>query len=160
MNIKEIQILPGKIYENHEEIIEQVLRDGKEYRPAVCPLDVIRGECGDCYDTCILNAFQSGGKYRYVEGIAQNPHTLQWIIHSWLTDGFVAYDPTWKAMVNGVEVPLPVRYIGIEMDRFLVYEFIKATEYKAILVNGYRNYSLSRKIYEPTKNRKTFQKSI
>jgi hypothetical protein len=130
------------------QIIQHVLEHGKEYEPAICPDDVERGPVGHCFDHCILAAFNSDGKYRYVEGIARDPSTHDsWIYHAWLTDGEHVFDPTWRAYsdwAESKEIPVPTQYVGIEMDMKEVGKFMVATEHQAILKNGYRNPTLAR----------------
>lgn len=88
-------------------------------------------------------------KYRYVEGMAMDPRDPErWIMHAWLTDadGGRAYDPTWQAIHprTSQTLPFPTQYIGIEMDMKAVAAFVIKTEYKSVLVNGWRYRSLAR----------------
>lgn len=120
---------------------EYIEKRGKHYRPMTCPDYVERGKVGDCFDVCMLNA----AKYpqlRYVEGIAAHPFRENvWIYHAWLTDGEYAFDPTWGMEYKDGSRVLPVltTYYGIELDTATMARFMRATEYKAIMANGWRN---------------------
>ena len=117
---------------------------GKSYIPAIAPKHLERGKVGDCFDTCVLAAVRHGVKY--VEGAARNPLTKEWILHAWVTDGVHAWDLTWQANINGVEQPVPTEYIGLEMDTRLVVDFMRATKYKGILDNAWRDLERVNKI--------------
>lgn len=123
-----------------EDLVEYVLRHGKEYIPAVRPNDLSIGQLGMCFDQSMLNAIK--GKYRYVEGIAQHPHeSYRWMIHAWVTDGVYVFDPTWRRVDRATkkEVPLSmIKYVGIEMDVRKVAQFMGETEYMSVLANGWR----------------------
>jgi len=72
-----------------------------------------------------------------------------------LTDGVHAFDLTWgmyfgkskeEAEKAGRVLPLPIDYIGIEMDAKDVAEFYRATQYKSVLHNGWRDEQRSEKL--------------
>lgn len=129
--------------DRNQKSIQYALKHGKRYEPALSPQDVTRGRVGDCYDTCVLNALKQ--KYRYVEGIAQNPmHPDQWMPHAWLTDGKFAYDPTWRAVINDKEAPVPTMYIGFEIPIEAIARFMTRTKYKSILANAWRSPELAK----------------
>lgn len=125
--------------ELEEKRAKYIFKNGKQYKPALCPSNIIRGKVGDCFDVCLLNAVKFG--YGYVEGLAMNPNNKEeWILHAWLTDGDNAFDPTWKAIDNeGVEKPIPTVYFGLPMDTFRVFDFVKETEYKSVIENFDKN---------------------
>ncbi len=112
------------------------------------PDDIKRGEIGDCFDHCVIQAMVSKGKYRYVEGVALIDG--KWIYHAWLTDekGFHAFDPTWRAQNDAGEIkniPLnSIHYLGVVMNLEKVVEFMRKTEYKAVLKNYYRAEDLAK----------------
>jgi hypothetical protein len=115
---------------------------GRIFIPALLPADIPRGNTGDCFDHCLLIAakcdYDGNKKYRYVEGMARDPLTGDWILHAWLTDahGVNAYDPTWKAHDNaGAERPVPTDYRGVAMATQLVVRFVTETEYKSVFAN-------------------------
>lgn len=116
-----------------------VLSKGKQYKPAILPAGIGRGNLGDCFDWCMLQAMNNR-HLCYVEGLAQNPEDPEsFVYHAWLTDGIHAFDPTWKAIDNnGIERPLPVVYLGVEMDMMEVAAFVSHTKYKGILANQWR----------------------
>lgn len=127
---------------------------GKEYIPAILPVGVRRGEVGDCFDVCVIEALRNP-HLRYVEGVASIPRTeadwdkeKEWIIHSWLTDGKHAFDPTWNAFKEGKEILIPSIYLGIEMDTKAVVDFMKTTKYKSVLIHGPKNKVLSEKCFK------------
>lgn len=137
-----------------EEIVERVLRVGKQYEPALLPPDIARGETGKCFDTALIAALTSSGKYRYVESVAMayagrdmlDKLKGTWVLHAWLTDGEHAFDPTWYALnPQGVEVPFPGIYVGIEMDTMAAADFVRRTEYQGILANAWRHPKLAEK---------------
>lgn len=125
-------------------IVDYVLENGFHYVSTVCPDDVKRGPIGTCFDTAMVNAL--GGKYRYVEGLAKNKKTGEWMLHGWIAGGQMmheAYDPTWKCVVqmkDGSEilVAVPTEYVGIEMDTMLMVKFMMKTKYCSVLANGWR----------------------
>lgn len=116
-----------------------VISRGKEYTPALLPEGIKRGRPGDCFDWSMIQTLKNK-QYRYVEGLAYNPHRPgEWVYHAWLTDGVHAFDPTWMATdVFAIEKPVPTVYIGIEFDIMEVAKFVKETEYKAVLANHWR----------------------
>jgi len=129
-----------------KDIQDYIFKHGKRYEPANFPPDLEKGEVGDCYDTCILNVVKNP-KYRYVEGIAAHPFKENvWIMHAWLTDGVHAYDPTWRIEYKQDDLPVLTLYYGIEMDTAKVVEFMRATEYKSVMGNGWRNLEISEQI--------------
>lgn len=129
------------------EQFDLINRLGKKYTPAVCPDDIKRFDVGMCFDACIWNAIYHP-QYRYVEGVVLLHGDLQWKLHAWLTDGKHAFDPTWKADVNGEEKPIPATYIGIEMGTKEVAKFMKVTEYQGVIANRWRNEDLAVKALE------------
>lgn len=121
---------------------------GKQYYSAILPKEIVRGKVGDCFDYCLAIAVILP-KYRYVEGIAMvnvGTPTAGFIHHAWLTDeeGLVAYDPTWRADREGIEMPMPAHYIGVLMHTDKVMEFVTKTEYKAVLENYWRDEELAK----------------
>lgn len=118
---------------------------GKRHYSATLPKEIPRGPVGDCFDWCIVVALKFP-QYEYVEGIVYNPIAKKWIYHAWLTDGTHAFDPTWKAVNDdGAEIPLHMmHYIGVQMDKTKVADFMRETEYKAVLKNYWRNKDLAR----------------
>jgi len=123
---------------NEKEIQDYVLKNGKEYSPRVLPKDIRRGPVCHCFDNCALVALYNK-KYKYVEGYATNPITKEWMAHAWLTDGENAYDPTWLGFDDfGREVPMPSRYVGIEMPIKNVVKIMLKTERAGVLVNAWR----------------------
>ncbi len=133
-----------RLAEHNGFIMSLLSKYGREYRRAVLPKDINRGPTGKCFDWCALQAaahHKQGGKYRYVEGIASDPERPgEWILHAWLTDGIHAFDPTWAAIhdVTGKEVPIPARYIGIEMPILKVARFMNITGYQSAIGNHWR----------------------
>lgn len=134
------------------QIIETLMRIGKTYQPALLPEGIERGRVGKCFDTCMMAAMRNRN-LRYVEGIAMTVAGRdmldklkgKWILHSWLTDGEKAYDPTWLAKdPHGNEVPMPTAYIGIEMDIKDVAAFVSNTEYAGVIANRHRNPELAK----------------
>lgn len=121
------------------------MKHGKQYIPALPPKSMHRGIVGDCFDICLVNALTNPA-LRYVEGMAMNPKVEgEWILHAWLTDGEHAFDPTWKAFTeDNEEVPLPTYYIGFEMETPKVAAFVKATGYKSVVDNSWRNPELAK----------------
>lgn len=128
-----------------KKIEEEILAIGKTYIPAPLPEDIPRGKVGDCFDHCILVALT--GRYRYVEGIARAPDNKgQWILHSWLTDGVNAYDPTWHMEDGeGRIYPVNTEYVGVEMDAKDVVRFMIVTGYRSVFANAWRNPELADK---------------
>lgn len=130
-------------------IIEFLSEKGKKYEACPVPAGLIRGEVGSCYDTCLM-ACLLHPHLRYVEGLARNPLTGEWILHAWVTDSEnkLAFDLTWKAINNETnqEVFIPTDYIGVKMDTKKVIEFVKKTEYKGILANRGKDPELVREI--------------
>lgn len=125
----------------NREVQEYIEKHGKFYRPMTCPDYVMRGKVGDCFDVCMLNAAKFR-HLRYVEGIAAHPFQENvWIYHAWLTDGEHAFDPTWGLQhKDGGQVrPVLTIYHGIELDTRKMAEFMRATDYKAVMANGWRN---------------------
>lgn len=120
-----------------KDVYEFMLKHGKRYIPRLLPHDIPRGKFAHCFDNCAKVALDR--KYRYVEGVAQNPKTGEWIMHAWLTDGKYAYDPTWKAYDDaGQEIPFPSLYIGREMEVERVAAFMMQTQYAGIFPNAHR----------------------
>lgn len=122
-------------------IQQYIMKHGKQYQPATCPEYIKRGEVGDCFDTCVLNLL-TNKHLRYIEGLAAHPFEENvWILHSWLTDekGEVAYDPTWMNNYNGEALPVLTIYMGIEIPTDTLLKFMRTTEYKSIMANGWRN---------------------
>ncbi len=130
---------------------EKIHTHGKRYIGTRLPDELGRGKIGDCFDHCIVLAMHFP-KYRYVEGLAKVPGNKSWIHHAWLTDetGEMAYDPTWYAKTdNGEEVGLSmIHYVGVVMDTMKVADFVRTTEYKAVLKNYWRAPELANKIFE------------
>lgn len=122
--------------------IRHLLVHGNRYVPALLPDDLERLKFGHCYDNCAATALIHKGtsKYRYVEGIAIVPGKRP-IPHAWLTDGVHAFDLTWFAHDGeGNERPMSVvTYIGIEMPINAVIDFMKATKYSGVFMNGWRD---------------------
>lgn len=116
-----------------------VSKQGIQYKPALLPKDIERGQPGDCFDWCMMQVLNNRD-YRYVEGVAQDPtDPSNWVYHAWLTDGVHAFDPTWQAVDNnGIEHAVPTIHVGIEFDIKEVAEFVSVTEYKAVLANKWR----------------------
>lgn len=131
-----------------EKIIEKVLIHGKTYQPAMLPneLQGRRGRVGDCFDHTLVVSLTT--EYKYVEGIAKRPTTGDWVLHAWLTDGQHAFDLTWgvEFRKGGVLFPLPTEYIGIEIDKEGVVDFLRAVKYKSVLHNGWRDEQRSEKL--------------
>lgn len=129
---------------NESQIQHLIENYGKEYTPALLPIDLNRGKLGTCFDTCMIQALSSR-KYRYVEGVAKSFNSDEWKLHAWLTDGEYAFDPTWRATDNtsGEEIAFPGQYIGIEMDTLKVAAFMANTEYQGVLANRWRNTELA-----------------
>ncbi len=123
--------------ETKEQIEAYVDQWGKEYIPALLPSDLERMELNQCFDNCAVLAIKNP-QYKYVEGFAISPHTGEKILHAWLTDGVYAYDPTWRALKGGVDVPVPTQYKGIEVKTEDVLTWWKETEYAGILANSWR----------------------
>lgn len=121
-----------------QRIKEYVELHGFPHKPALLPEKIIRGRVGDCFDCCIINALRNPD-LKYVEGIARNPLTGDWIYHAWLTNGRDAFDPTWRMILAGEEHPMKTEYIGIQMETNDVAAFMQATQYKAVLENGWRD---------------------
>ena len=119
-------------------------KNGKPFIPEDLPDDIQMGRVGDCYDTSAIIATRR--KYRYVEGLARNPLTGEWILHAWVTDGLYAYDPTWFTVCDGKHLKVKTDYIGIEMDIETVALFMGKTGYKAIVANHWRNREISKKM--------------
>lgn len=119
---------------------------GRVYIPEDLPDDIPYKQLHHCFDDCAVIALQ--GKYRYVEGLARNPMTGEWILHAWLTDhtGIVAYDPTWKAIKNGKAMAVQTRYIGVQMNIMNVAKFMMETKYQGVFANAWRSPELARKI--------------
>lgn len=140
-----------------KEVIESkgVLFDEVE----VLPDDIQRGEVGECFDNAALAAFQSNGKYLYVEGYAYVAKEDKWYYHSWLTpadtvdsEKHIAYDPTWLARDNaGVEQKLSdagILYIDVPVRDFKkVLPFVLKNEKLAILEHYKLNEPLAREIF-------------
>lgn len=121
-----------------------IVQNGRSYVPAICPDDIQRGPCGLCFDTSILNAYRTG--YRYVEGMAFMRTQGFFALHAWVTDGTHAYDPTWRAYKDKVEVPMPTVYIGVELDTARVVEFMSKTDYSGVIANAWRDKRRAREI--------------
>lgn len=133
---------------NDEKFTEYIFKNGKVYEPALLSEGSMRGKVGDCFDTCVMIA-KRDPRFRYVEGLARDPKDpKRWILHSWITDreGRRAFDPTWRAFVEDLEVPVPSVYIGFEMDLEAVARFMIGTRYHGIFANAWRNPDLARKI--------------
>ncbi len=116
-----------------ETIIE---RYAKEYKAALLPDGLKYGEPGDCFDYCTLLVLNNP-EYTYVEGVASDPKTGNWLVHSWITDGVHAFDPTWRTTKNdtGEYVVMPSKYYGIPFKRMDLFEFIAKTKMKSVLHN-------------------------
>ncbi len=129
-------------------IFQYLSKNGRPYKPGLVPPWIPRGEVGDCFDTCMM-AVVNDASLRYVEGVARKPGTKEWVLHAWVTDASgLAFDLTWKAFdrKTNEEIPVPTDYIGIEIDINLLVDFVRATEYKSVLSNYWRNRELSDKI--------------
>lgn len=125
-----------KAYLDHE-TKELILARGKWFESALLPKDIKRGKPGTCFDTCMIRAMYSKGKYQYVEGFVIPPNG-QPTLHAWLTDdGLNAYDPTWLALHNEThkEVAFPGNYCGIIMPMRKVMEYVSETTMQGILAN-------------------------
>lgn len=120
---------------------------GKKYIPAMLPPEIERGRVGDCFDWTLIQAHLNP-KYKYVEGIAKRLNKDEWVLHAWLTDGVHAFDCTWGVQFNqgGQVYPLPTEYIGVEIDTKGTADFYRATEYKSVLWNGWRDEQRSEKL--------------
>ena len=139
---------------DEQKIAEYIFNNGKQYKPALCPPDVMRGGVGDCFDTCLANAVFQG--FGYVEGLAKHPKKDEWILHAWLTDGEHAFDPTWRAFTDdNEEKPVPTFYVGIELDVQKVVDFVHATGYKSVIANFERNAEVAQKALPAGFPRKT-----
>jgi len=124
------------------QLINYIKRNGKKYKPALCPKEIPRGRIGDCFDHCALIAAKSRDRYRYVEGYAKDPISSHFILHAWLTDaeGKNAYDPTWRAEnARGEEVPVPTIYRGMQVDLDDLVRFLIRTAHKSIIANAWRS---------------------
>ncbi len=121
-------------------------RKGQLFIPALLPKDIVRGEIGDCFDHCLIQALVSEGKYKYVEGFVKI--NGEYIYHAWLTDGEHAFDPTWKCLnQKNEEVPMVgAYYLGLILDTMLMCEFVKKTGYKGFFANSYLDLILQEKI--------------
>lgn len=129
-----------------EELLSFLKKNGHQYPAALRLPGMPRGRVGHCFDTCLLAAFKND-KWRYVEGMAENPRDYsEWILHAWLTDGRWAFDLTWRGYFGLKEVPLPVRYVGIEMDKRKVAAFVLKTGYCGVLANAWRFPDIARSI--------------
>jgi len=119
-------------------ILKYLTKYGKVYKSKVCPQNIKRGEVGDCFDTCTVNALKT--EYYYVEGMARDPRNGEWILHAWLTDvkDKHAYDPTWRNVVEGKEKPVPTEYIGITISIEKLAKFLRESGYKSVIANGWR----------------------
>lgn len=122
-----------------EEVKEWLILNGTMYAPKVCPGFILRGKPGHCFDASLINALLNQDKLRYVEGMAFMRTTGEWAPHAWVTDGLWAFDPTWRAYDNRrkTEVPVPTRYMGIELDSQKAAEFVSETEYQGIMANAF-----------------------
>lgn len=122
---------------------------GKQYYAGLLPKEIPRGKVGDCFDWCLVLALKHP-EYQYCEGMVLIQG--KWYYHAWLTkDGMTAVDPTWMAIDNKTneEIPLSMaHYIGVKMDKMLVVEFMKKTEYKAVMKNYFRAPDIAQKIYD------------
>jgi hypothetical protein len=114
------------------------------YESALLPEDIQRGEVGQCFDTCIMQAMACFPKYKYVEGYAKPSSKKHWILHAWLTDGEHALDPTWRATEKGADIIMPATYYGIILDIQSVFRFMMETGYQGVLANAERNPKLAR----------------
>lgn len=115
-------------------IINLVEYNGKEYKPALLPDDIKRGQVGACFDFSLLQAFASRGKYQYVEGIAIYKGKTH--VHAWLSDGVHAFDPTWLCYdKDKIERPLPVVYLGVALDVQTATSYFLVTERSGIIPN-------------------------
>ena len=122
-----------------------ILEKGKNYIPKLAPKNIKRGKVGDCFDTSIIAALKHNLKY--VEGMARNPHTGEWILHAWVSDGVHAFDLTWYAEnAYGEMFAVQTEYVGVEMDTMLVCDFMKATGYKSVFNNAWRDQERANKI--------------
>lgn len=134
-------------------ILKYLSEKGRPYHSVLVPEGVIRGTVGDCYDTALIAAVMYP-HLKYVEGIAKNPATKEWMLHAWVTEEGkdFAFDLTWKAVRNDLneEIPVPTEYIGIEMDTLLIAEFVKSTGYKGIFVNRWRNKEIADRLLKVT----------
>lgn len=130
-----------------QELADEIMKLGKQYIPALLPADIPRGKLGTCFDSCTVIALDQ--KYRYVEGIARDPRDRDnWFLHAWVTDGVYAYDPTWQAFnPEGVEIPVPTIYFGVEMPIEAVARFMMKTKYSSIFANRHRAPDLAAKCY-------------
>jgi len=117
--------------------LQYIKKHGTNFVPAVLPKDLQRGDVGDCFDICAIQALHHQ-QYQYVEGIAK-VRNGRWIYHAWLTDGVHAFDPTWRAITDeGWDKPIPAEYLGVILPIMQVAEFMKKTEYKAVFANRFR----------------------
>lgn len=128
-------------------VLDFLEKNGKRYYSLPSPTYIIPGEIGTCFDTCVLNALKYP-QLKYVEGIAMNPHTGEYLLHAWLTeDGEHAYDPTWRAVLANKQVPIPTVYFGFEMDTNLVIDFMRSTKYCGVFANHARDFTRSENIF-------------
>lgn len=129
---------------------EFVHQKGRRFYANLLPEDIQRGEVGDCFDHCLLQAVYSKGKYFYCEGVAYINGA--WRHHAWLTnkEALVAFDPTWNAIdQEGRERPLDmVFYLGAVLNLDLVIKFVVKTEYKSPLANHEKNPEIADEIFK------------
>lgn len=130
------------------EIMQILLDHGRRFIPAPPPDDLEMLPPGHCFDASWINAYNSGGKYRYVEGVALDPDRQRyWALHGWVTDGEYAYDPTWSARDDaGKYHAVPTIYLGIEMETMAVARFIRGNgDYVSVFANRWRHPELADK---------------
>lgn len=121
----------------------KIAEAGKGYIPRQVPKDVPRMPFGKCFDNCALLAWQSKGKYRYVEGIAIPLDDPVPVLHAWLIDeNDRAIDPTWAVLDqnnNPVNKSImPALYIGFEIPIDGVLNFMRTTEHQGLIANSFR----------------------
>lgn len=148
-----IAALAAAVLARRKMIEAYVLMYAAPFTPTECPGDVRHGKVGTCFDTSMVNALR--GKYRYVEGVARDIRTGEWMLHGWLTGERAgmerpAYDPTWRIVIeNGgarVIAPIPTAYQGIVLDTSAVASFMLETGYASVIANAWRAPELARRI--------------
>lgn len=139
--------MKAKLTTKTQELIE---KRGRLFNSAPLPNDIPHGRVGWCFDDCFVRAWQSMGKYQYVEGIASDPKTHKWVLHAWLTDGICAFDPTWcywdEKTGRRYDMPLPSSYIGIVMPIDKVRQFMEQTTYQGVIANRHRAPELAKEL--------------
>lgn len=126
-----------------------LFKKGKFYVSHELPKDIKYRELHKCFDNALITSVKSGGKYKYVEGLAINILTGEWLMHAWLTDGIEAkcFDNTWRIQDNkGNVFPMQTIYLGIEMEQDDLVKFRLDTEYQGVFANAWRSPKLADKL--------------